>query len=91
MDDNNFINDAEMKVGKMSKLLYGKVLKWFYVAISLPAAVIAYNIIEVLNEKKFFQYLSESISENITDITRLSSKCVPLIDEFGRFMDCLGF
>lgn len=91
MNQNNFIKDAEIKVGKMRKLLYGKVLKWFYIAIALPAGIIAYNIIEVLNKKNFFQNLSESISENITDLTKLSHKCAPLIDEFGAFMDCLGF
>jgi hypothetical protein len=91
MIKNNFTDDAEIKVGEMRKLLYGKVLKWVYVAIGLPAALIAYNIIEILNKKKFFHSLSESISDNIADISKLSHKCAPLIDEFSSFLNCLGF
>lgn len=85
------LEDAKGIIGKMRSVFYGKLLKWIYVVIGIPGAIIAYNFIKALEEKGFFHSFSATVTHSIDELKHLSFKCPSLIHDFSQFMNCLGF
>lgn len=82
--------------GKMKGLVTGIFTKWLYTAIAIPAMIIAYNFFKAFNTpdkngKTFFNKCGELIVTVVEDVKHISYECPPLIEDFNKFVECLGF
>lgn len=85
------LEDAKGKISEVRSLFYGGVVRWLYVAVAVPASVVAYKIIKALSEKGFFESFADTVSKAIDDVQYLAHKCPSLIHDFDQFTKCLGF
>lgn len=90
-DPNIGLGEGSGIIGNMRNLIFGNMTKWLYAVVAIPACIIAYNLIMALDKWGFFESINDTVHKTIDSIKYLSIKCPPLIHDFGKFTECMGF